>query len=304
MDSVTLISHQHGIELQIINGFGAVINKYIVNNSPFSFICGYQNYDELINQHPFFSRSAKLFPFPNRLNLGRYSFDNQNYQLPANFPWSDHAVHGLLYNQPFSITKSVATDESASVTLQYQTPSLHPAFPFSFSLDITFTIDIMGKLTSSTTVSNLGNTAFPFGDAWHPYFSLGAELKQCELAMSPCSEVIHVNDLPNGEKHIFDCLSLGDSLTNQSLNHCFEFDSKTSNQLTFTRSDSSAAIRYQQGASYPFVQLYTPTIEQSIAIEPMTCPADAFNNQIGLLTLNPSQTQTFTWQCQAIYQPK
>ncbi|MGF1747103.1 aldose 1-epimerase, partial [Vibrio minamisatsumaniensis] len=32
IDSVTLINQQHGIELQIINGFGAVINKYIVNN--------------------------------------------------------------------------------------------------------------------------------------------------------------------------------------------------------------------------------------------------------------------------------
>ncbi|MFA0157070.1 aldose 1-epimerase [Vibrio sp. 10N.261.46.A3] len=304
IDSVTLINHQHGIELQIINGFGAVINKYIVNNSPFSFICGYQNYDELINQHPFFSRSAKLFPFPNRLNLGRYSFDDQNHQLPANFPWSDHAVHGLLYNQPFSITNSVVTEESASVTLQYQTSSLHPAFPFSFSLDVTFAIDVTGKLTSSTIVSNLGDSAFPFGDAWHPYFSLGTELAQCELSMSPCSEVIHVNDLPNGEKRAFDCLSLGGSLTNQSLNHCFEFDPKTTNQLTFTRSDLSAAIHYQQDASYPFVQLYTPTSEQSIAIEPMTCPADAFNNQIGLLTLSPNQSQTFIWQCQASYQPQ
>ena len=101
--------------------------------------------------------------------------------------------------------------------------------------------------------------------------------------MSPCSEVIHENDLPNGEKHAFDRLSLDDSLTNQSLNHCFEFDCKTTNQLAFTRSDSSAAIRYQQDESYPFVQLYTPTSEQSIAIEPMTCPADAFNNQIGLI---------------------
>ncbi|MEZ8612641.1 aldose 1-epimerase [Vibrio sp. 10N.222.51.C8] len=303
IDSVTLINYQHGIELQIINEFGAIINKYIVNNSPFSFICGYQNYDELINQHPFFSRSAKLFPFPNRLNLGRYSFDNQNHQLPANFPWSDHAVHGLLYNQPFSITNSVANEELASVTMQYQTSSLHPAFPFAFNLEVTFTIDITGKLTSSTTVSNLGDSAFPFGDAWHPYFSLGTELAQCGLAMSPCSEVIHENDLPNGEKHAFDRLSLDDSLTNQSLNHCFEFDSKTTNQLAFTRSDSSAAIRYQQDESYPFVQLYTPTSEQSIAIEPMTCPADAFNNQIGLLTLSPNQSQTFTWQCQATYQP-
>ena len=304
IDSVTLINHKHGIELQIINGFGAVINKYIVNNSPFSFICGYQNYDELINQHPFFSRSAKLFPFPNRLNLGRYSFDNQNHQLPANFPWSDHAVHGLLYNQPFSITNSVTNEESASVTLQYQTSSLHPGFPFSFKLEVTFTVDIKGRLTSSTTVSNLGDSAFPFGDAWHPYFSLGTELEQCELTMSPCTEVIHENDLPNGEKRAFDRSSLNNALTNQSLNHCFEFEAAATNQLTLTLSDSSAAIRYQQNASYPFVQLYTPTSEQSIAIEPMTCPADAFNNLIGLLTLSPNQSQTFTWQCQASYQPQ
>ncbi|MFA0071398.1 aldose 1-epimerase, partial [Vibrio breoganii] len=112
---------------------------------------------------------------------------------------------------------SVATEESASVTLQYHTSSLHPAFPFAFNLEVTFTIDTTGKLTSSTTVSNLGDSAFPFGDAWHPYFSLDTELAQCGLAMSPCSEVIHENDLPNGEKHAFDRLSLDDSLTNQSL---------------------------------------------------------------------------------------
>ena len=36
-----------------------------------------ENSDELINQNPFYSRSAKLFPFPNRLNNGRYQFNNQ-----------------------------------------------------------------------------------------------------------------------------------------------------------------------------------------------------------------------------------
>ena len=130
------------------------------------------------------------------------------------------------------------------------------------------------------------------------------DLEQCELTMSPCAEVVHENDLPNGDKRAFDRSSLSEDLMNQSLNHCFEFEATATNQLTLTRSDSSAEIHYQQDASYPFVQLYTPTSEQSIAIEPMTCPADAFNNQIGLLTLSPNQSQTFTWQCQAAYQPK
>ncbi len=101
LDSININNKEEGIEIQIITQFGSIINKYIVNHSPFSFISGYKSYQELIETNPFFSRSAKLFPFPNRLDKGRYSYRSHSFQLPANFPWSDNAVHGLLYNQPF-----------------------------------------------------------------------------------------------------------------------------------------------------------------------------------------------------------
>ncbi len=67
--------------------------------------------------------------------------------------------------------------------------------------------------------------------------------------------------------------------------------------------DSSAAIHYQQDET-TFVQLHTPTSEQSIAIEPMTCPADAFNNQIGLLTLSEFSLKPSPAFLKATYQSK
>lgn len=302
-DSVKILNSQHGIELQIINGFGAIINKYIVNNSPFSFISGYQDHREIVKQHPFFSRSAKLFPFPNRLNLGRYTFDNRNYQLPANFPWSDHAVHGLLYNQPFKLTEFFADEESASASFQFKTDSLHQGFPFAFEINITFSINADGVLHSSTDIKNCGDVSFPFGDAWHPYFSLNTDRENCTLTLPSCVEVIHSNDLPTGDTQPCHDFSQSKSLQGLELNHCFQFPEGSQTEITLQRDDLIASLYYQQDENYPYVQLYTPDQEQSIAIEPMSCPADAFNNHMGLLTLAPNQNQTFTWQCQAVYRP-
>ncbi|WP_295895225.1 aldose 1-epimerase [uncultured Vibrio sp.] len=298
-DSVTLLNYNHGIELQVIIGFGAIINRYIVNHSPFSFISGYSSPKELNDQNPFFSRSAKLFPFPNRLANGEYQFDGQHYQLPPNFPWSEHAVHGLLYNQPFELIDSRADSEQASITVRYKTTELHPQFPHAFSLDITYQINRQGQLSCSTSIENNGTHSFPFGDAWHPYFSLNQPLERCLLTMPACLEVEHIDDLPSGHKHAFDRFSQPTSLANVTLNHCFEFQQQAPITLSLSLDDNSASLQYQQDASYPFIQLYTPDSEASIAIEPMTCPANAFNNYIGLLTLEPNQRREFQWQCQA-----
>lgn len=302
LDSISINNHKSGISLQLIPEFGGVINKYKVKHSPFSFIAGYQDADELTNHHPFFSRSAKLFPFPNRLNLGQYSFNGKQFLLPANFPWSDHAVHGLLYNQAFDLMDSHADEVHAKVTLAFETPSLHQGFPFAFRLEVTYTIDNEGLLTCSTQVTNTGDCDFPMGDAWHPYFTLGTTLDTCAITMPSCQEVIHDNDLPTDQLMPFSEFESSASLQGRKLNHCYYFDGEQATGIEFTRQDNLASLSYQQDASYPFVQLYTPDNEASIAIEPMTCPANAFNNQLGLIVLQPNETRRFQWQVLARYQ--
>jgi aldose 1-epimerase len=51
--------------------------------------------------------------------------------------------------------------------------------------------------------------------------------------------------------------------------------------------------------AFGYVQLFTPDLlargRPAIAVEPMTCPADAFNSGTGLVVLQPSGTWTGTW---------
>ncbi|MDR9827728.1 aldose 1-epimerase [Vibrio sp. FNV 38] len=302
LEVINITNPQFGIELEIIASFGAVINRYIVNNSPFSFIAGYQDHKDLVENHPFFSRSAKLFPFPNRLERGHYTFAGESYQLPANFPWSEHAVHGLLYNQPFFIKATQADEHHAQVTLTFDSSQLDvEGYPYPFRLEVTFSLDTAGVLQCGTKVFNLGETAMPFGDAWHPYFSLGVARNAFTLEMSPSHEWLHIDDLPSGEKQPFSQFNQPNTLDGVDLNHCFEFDHPTQSQIELKRIDGKAQLIYTQPSGYPFVQLYTPNSESSVAVEPMSCPANALNNGFGLLVLEPGETSSFLWQCQAKY---
>ncbi|BDP34943.1 MULTISPECIES: aldose 1-epimerase [Vibrio] len=299
--STTILNDNLGIQVEIIQDFGAIINQYKVHHSPFSFIVGYQDSDDLTKSHPFFSRGAKLFPFPNRLNSGRYSYRQRTYTLEANFPWSDHAVHGLLYNQPFELVDYETNNHYAEAIFRFETTRLADGFPFAFRLDIRYRVDSNGELSCNTTVTNLGTEHFPFGDACHPYFSLGCELEQCQLTMSPHTELQHQNDLPTGRFVGSNAFSTPTSLKEMNLNHCYQFSDTSKQTLMLERNDKSASLRFQQNEGYSFVQLYMPPSESSIAIEPMTCPADAFNNQIGLLELAPEESMQFHWQCQAYF---
>jgi len=42
-------------------------------------------------------------------------------------------------------------------------------------------------------------------------------------------------------------------------------------------------------SKYKYLQIYIPPSRKSIAIEPMTCKADAFNSGDGLIVLSPNE---------------
>jgi len=46
---------------------------------------------------------------------------------------------------------------------------------------------------------------------------------------------------------------------------------------------------------YNFLQVYTPPHRKSIAIEPMTCAPNAFNNEQGLIILAPFESFSASW---------
>ena len=52
-------------------------------------------------------------------------------------------------------------------------------------------------------------------------------------------------------------------------------------------------------SDFSYFQIYTPKDRKSIAIEPMTCAPNAFNNGLGLRKIDPEGSFCFTYQLQA-----
>ena len=58
-----------------------------------------------------------LFPFPNRIRAGRFTFEGKTYQLPAtNGP---NAIHGFAMAAPWDVLEHKATDQAAYIVGRY-----------------------------------------------------------------------------------------------------------------------------------------------------------------------------------------
>src|SRR5262245_38872016 len=44
-----------------------------------------------------------LFPFPNRIRNGRFTWDGQEYELPTNDPSKKNAIHGFACRNPWRV---------------------------------------------------------------------------------------------------------------------------------------------------------------------------------------------------------
>jgi aldose 1-epimerase len=53
--------------------------------------------------------------------------------------------------------------------------------------------------------------------------------------------------------------------------------------------ETNKTIRIQQSSAFKYLQVYIPPNRNCIAIEPMTCPANAFNSEKDLIILEPQQ---------------
>jgi aldose 1-epimerase len=74
------------------------------------------------------------------------------------------------------------------------------------------------------------------------------------------------------------------------LDNCF-FNKKASGTYQMTLEGARRRISVEANAKqFPYFQVFTPPHRESIALEPMTCNVDAFNNKNGLVTLASNET--------------
>lgn len=231
--------------------------------------------------------SAILFPFVNRIKKGVYSFNNITYKLNINQTEEKHAIHGLVYNKPFDFIQESHSSDYAKVKLSYTEINRHDGFPFKYKIQLIYKLTD-SSLSLDVIVENIDIKAFPYNLGWHPYFCSN-NLYQSSISFNSCEQFeMDENKMPLRSKVITPLEK--QRINNLSFDDCFVLKE---NRISFKTPDYEFDLELSGSNNY--VQLYTPKNRKSIAIEPLTSPANSFNNQIGLTILQPGQSVNKNW---------
>ncbi|HEX5172904.1 MAG TPA: hypothetical protein VFV91_02010 [Gaiellaceae bacterium] len=209
-------------------------------------------------------RGQVLAPWPNRLAGGRYEWDGRELQLPVNEPASGSAIHGLVR---WAGWRAVAR-EPARVALEHV---LHPqpGYPFALRLLVDYRLAEPG-LTVRTEAENVGAQACPFGAGHHPY------------VLAPTGRV--------------DDLALdGELIGDQRLD-------ETRYRPGGWRVEVGEATVWAD-ESWPWLQVFTGDLpdvrRRGLAVEPMTCPPQAFRTGEDVIRLEPGERWSGEWGIEA-----
>ena len=240
------------------------------------------------------SKGAMLAPWPNRIREARYEFDGKVHQPVKNFkPQGGHAIHGTVCFETFRLASRRPADPSFELTLDSKGWAGYP-----FPVRVSFRYQLAdGGLALTFSLENRGKTRIPAGLGWHPYFRLCDSVKPCLLEL-PAGKKLSMTEraVPDGRKAPLGRFSKPEAIGEEFLDACMELTTKSKIQTTRLidpGQDLALEVWQETGpGKFGYVQVFTHPLRHCLAIEPMTCAPDAFNNGMGLAVLEPGETMS------------
>jgi aldose 1-epimerase len=248
-------------------------------------------------------RGQPLLPWPNRLADGHYSFEGHEYQLPIDEVSASNAIHGLtrwlnwhaVDQQPDRVTMAL---------------TLHPrqGYPFTLDLRLTYRLADAGLAVHAEAV-NVGSQSLPFGAGFHPYYTVGTPLVDAATLRVPAARTLELDgrglptgrllDVANTDRDFRTARPIGAT----RLDTCFtdfERDAAGNASVDLTGPDGRQLAVWMD-ANYRWVMVYSGETlaparrRQGLAVEPMTCPPNAYRSGDGLRVLAPGEAFRGTW---------
>ncbi|WP_025273219.1 aldose 1-epimerase family protein [Haloglycomyces albus] len=241
-----------------------------------------------------------LAPWPSRVADGTYTFADRTHRLPINDIANNAAIHGLIQWIEWSVTEST----SSSVTMELRLAA-QPGYPWPLQFKTRWSIGPAG-LRAAHTVSNPGATAVPFGFGAHPYIrvpradsvdkawiDLPAK-KQCRL---------NSNKIPTGQEaaSVDGRTPLRDVVLDNAFSEIDTDQYGTVRARLGNMDNESQYVEVWADDAFKWMVLFTSDTREgdrrrrSVAIEPMTCPPNAFVSGDDLIELGPSQAWFGVW---------
>lgn len=241
-----------------------------------------------------------LMPWPNRLARGRYSFGGRTYQVPITEVARGNANHGLAR---WARWVPVAVDRAA-VTLACDIVP-QSGWPFEIHAEVTYALHADHGLAVTAVARNHGTTPAPFGAGFHPYFAThGHPLDEVTVHVAAQQRLVTDEALlPVGVQEVaktpYD-LRRAQPLRALRLDDTFTGLSRTDGLGAVEIRTRSGGAQLWFDAAFEYLQVYTHERlggggAPALAVEPMTCPADALNSGAGLIILEPGRVWTGKW---------
>ena len=261
---------ENATSMAVFSAVGAALEKLSLSDTP------------IIDINRVHAASSMFFgsvlaPWPNRLANHRYEFGGRVFSTP-NVDKDGNSNHGLVFNRAFE----VASQTENNLQFSYQFGS-DESYPFDVDLEIKFEISDT-ELRVTSVARNRGSAAL-FGLGFHPYFLVGDKFK----LTADFSEQILTDEklIPIATKEIPGLVYNGGAMDD-----CF----RGSSSVTLETENYSLSVNLERGFDY--FMLYRPSLdcgESLLAIEPMSCVANAFNSNPDAVTLGANQEKEFVF---------
>jgi aldose 1-epimerase len=290
-----------GDQRAVVVEVGGGLRSYTVNGEPV--VDGYGE-DELCPG----SAGQVLQPWPNRIRDGKYTFDGATEQLALSEAPLHNAIHGLTRWLPFRAVETGPDRVTVECDLTAQ-----PGYPWQLRLTTTWSLSEAG-LRVDHQATNLSGESCPFGLGVHPYLHIdGVPVDDLQLTLPAHSRLlVDSRLLPMGEAKVAggpldftDTRRLGDV----HLDTCFGDLRPDPDGITTTRLATAAGRRAREiwaDQSFHWLQVYTgdtlhaDRLRRSVAVEPMSCPPDAFRSGRDVVTIEPGESWHGSWGIRAV----
>jgi aldose 1-epimerase len=285
----------HGDQRAVVVEVGGGLREYTLDGR--NVLDGY-GADEMSSS----GRGQVLIPWPNRIQDGLYSFDGQEHQLPLDDVEEQDAIHGLVRWGSW-----ITGDRAENRVVMEHALHPQPGYPFSLALIVEYLLSEEGLLVR-TTATNRGPRPCPYGSGNHPYLTVsGSQVDSLTLRV-PANTLLRSDErgIPVGrlpvEETDYDFRrprAIGATV----LDHAFTdlergADGRARVELRDPGSGTELALWVD--ATHPYVMVFTgdplPDVSRrSLAVEPMTCPPNAFRSGEELIRLEAGQSFTSSW---------